>query len=190
VAYLDESFAYESANTFYIVAVAVIDSHQLRDTRQQLKQFYGGEALHAAPMFARGEVQTLRLATSLASTLHDGMDVVVCAPIDSADRYGDLARARCLRFATHKIHNDFGTELFVLDALSTPTQETLDRRTFSDLRKEAILSRNAVMHHCKPSREPLLGLPDILAWSYRQEHARSDRSWFDPFRSNTEVTVL
>ena len=124
--------------------------------------------------------QSLRLATSVASTLHEGMDVVVCAPIDSADRYGDGARARCIRFATHKVHKDFGTELFILDSLSTPTQETLDRRTFSDLRKEEILSRNAVMHHCKPSREPLLGLPDILAWSYRQEHARNDRCVLSP----------
>lgn len=151
--------------------------------------FYGGAALHAAPMYAHKELETLRHATELVSRLNDGMDIVVCAPIGSSR---DAARARCLSFAAAKAHSDFGTSLFVLDSLSTPTENKLDQRTFSDLRSAADgrLHRDTVAIHCRPSEELLLGLPDVLAWAYRQEHVRNDRTWFEPLRDFTEVTVL
>jgi len=117
------------------------------------------------------------------------MDVVVCAPIGSSR---DAARAKCLSYAAATVHSDFGTSLFVVDALSTPTENKLDQRTFSDLRgaSDGRLHRDTIAVHCKPSQELLLGLPDIIAWAYRQERVRQDRTWFEPLREYTNVTVL
>jgi hypothetical protein len=174
-----------------VIAVALVKNDELHASRSALSEFYGGRALHAAPMYANSEKETLRQATRLVAEQNDGLDVVVCAPIgDRNDR--DAARRKCLSFAVTKVQNDFGTRLFVLDSLSTPTENTLDQRTFNDLRRDRLRSfdRDSVAVHCRPSEEILLGLPDVLAWSYRQEHVRGDRAWFEPMRDFTEVTVL
>jgi hypothetical protein len=191
VAYFDESFETGPSDTFYVIAVAVVAQDALAESREALRVFYGGDALHAAPMFARREVETLRQATMLVAKQNDGMDIVVCAPISVGDSRDD-ARARCLSFAAAKVHEDFGTTLFVLDALGTPTENSLDQRTFRDLRRRAVngLHRDTVAHHCRPSEELLLGLPDVLAWSYRQEHVRNDTSWFEPMREFTNISII
>lgn len=189
VAFFDESFETEADDTFYVIAVAIVDHNQLAHTRRALDTFYGGAALHAAPMYARNELETLRQATELVSRHHDGMDIVVCAPIGASR---DAARAACLSFAAAKVHTEFGTSLFVLDSLGTPTENKLDQRTFHDLRAAPgkALHRDTVAVHCRPSEELLLGLPDVVAWAYRQERVRNDRTWFEPLREFTEVTVL
>ena len=140
-------------------------------------------------MYARKELDTLKQAIELVSRQHDGMDIVVCAPIGT-DR--DSARARCLSNAAAKVHADFGTSLFVLDSQSTPTENKLDQRTFRDLRaaSDGRLHRDTVAIHCRPSDELLLGMPDVVAWAYRQQHVRNDRTWFEPLREFTVVTVL
>jgi len=187
VAYFDESFETGSTHTFYVVAVAVVANDAVAESREALRAFYGGDALHAAPMFARREIATLRQATLLVARQNEGMDIVVCAPISAGDSRDD-ARAKCLSFAAAKVHRDFGTTMFVLDALGTPTENNLDQRTFRDLRHRSVngLHRDTVAHHCRPSQELLLGLPDVLAWSYRQEHVKNDKSWFEPMREFTE----
>jgi hypothetical protein len=191
VAFFDESFEIVATDTFYVIAVAVVYNDDLDVSRSALADFYGGQALHAAPMYARGEKETLRQATELVAKQNDGMDIVICTQID-AKHSRDEARARCLSYAASKAHKEFGTELFVLDALSTPTENELDQRTFKDLRKSAVngLHRDTVAIHCRPSRELLLGLPDVLAWAYRQEHARHDTSWFEALRPHTDIKVL
>lgn len=159
-------------------------------TRKTLTDFYNGDALHAGPMYRRGEFETLRQATVLVAAEHDGLDIVVCAPIPEHDVHGDAARAACLSFVIPKIHEEFETGVFVFDKRTTPTQNELDLRTIRDLRAERKIGRDAVGHHCQPSREPLLGLPDVLAWSYRQEHTRRETSWFEPMRDSAQVKFL
>ncbi len=191
VAFVDESFETNRRDSFYVVAVAIVEGLELHNSRNALSSFYGGRALHAAPMFANSELETLRQATQLVSRQNDGLDIVVCAPIDEGqDR--DQVRSKCLGFAVTKVHRDYGTKLFVLDSLGTPTENQRDQRTFHDLRsaRSRQLAREVVAFHCRPSEEILLGLPDVLAWSYRQEHVRGDRAWFEPMREFTEVTVL
>jgi len=189
VAFLDESFEVSKSKTFYIIALALVDDGYLDSTRKTLTDFYGGDALHASPMYARKEDETLRQATNLVARNHDGLDIVVYAPIDAEDTKGDAARRRCLEHLLPQIHNEFGTELFVFDKQSTPTQTKLDEYVLSDLRSSKELSRSSVGHHCQPSREPLLGLPDVLAWSYRQHHIGKPH-WFAPMKEKTNVQVL
>jgi hypothetical protein len=186
VAFVDESFDLSHAKTFYIVGLAVVDDGLLNPTRKTLTDFYGGDALHAAPMYKRREDVTLRLATELVAASHDGLDIVVCAPIDASDTTGEAARRRCLEFLLPKIHWELETELFIFDKRNLMKN---DEYVASDLRSAKELSRNTVVHHCQPSEEPLLGLPDILAWSYRQHHTGHPQ-WFQPMKDAAQVTML
>jgi hypothetical protein len=190
VAYVDESYELDGGKTFYIVGVAMVECDQLEYTRGELLRFYGGNVMHAAPMWGNRETESLRQATTLASRQNDGFDIVVCAPVDGGDALGDAARARCLSYIVPRLHEEFGVELFVFDRRSTPTQDTLDLRLLRDLRAAGAVSRNVVGHHCRPSEEPLLALPDIVAWSYRQEYTRGDRTWFEPMRACTDIKIL
>lgn len=189
VAFIDESFETDARDTFYVIAVAVVNDSELGNTRQTFREFYGGSAVHASPMFKAAEYESLRQATRLVGTQNDGMDIVVCAPIQGSR---DDARSRCLSHAAAKVHADFGVSLFVLDQLGTPTEDRLDQRTFTNLRTpdDGRLHRDTVAIHVRPSDELLLGLPDVLAWAYRQTHTRGDDTWFEPLRDCTEVTVL
>jgi hypothetical protein len=166
-----------------------VKDHELSGTRQALHAFYNGNPLHAAPMWKNLEYESLRLATQLVAREHDYMDLVVCAPVGESR---DAARAKCLSFAAAKVHEEMGVSLFVLDSLGTPTENEIDQRTFSDLRSsgDGRLARDTVAVHCRPSEELLLGLPDVLAWAYRQELTRHDAEWFEPLREFTQVSVL
>lgn len=174
-----------------MVAVAVVKPEELDVSRRALHEFYGGSALHAAPMWANNERESLRLATELVASQNDGLDIVVCAPIElGASR--DAARANCLAHAIAKVHRDFDTSLFVIDKLSTPTECEMDQRTIRDMRRGQTprIGRETVAVHVRPSEELLLGLPDVLAWSYRQNHTGRSEAWFEPMRDHTDITVL
>lgn len=186
VAFIDESFELSHAKTFYIVGLAVVNPEQLHATRKTLLDFYGGDAIHAAPMYKNREDSSLRQATELVSKNHDGLDIVVCAPIDATDTTGEGARRRCLEFILPEIHNEFGTELFIFDKRNLLKQ---DEYVANDLRTAKQLSRESVAHHCQPSEEPLLGLPDVLAWSYRQHHLGRPE-WFAPMKNDARVKIL
>jgi hypothetical protein len=190
VAFLDESFQVELLPGYYIVGAAIVDHELLATTREAMLDFYGGEGLHASSMYSRAEFVSLGQAIEFAASHHDGMDVVVCAPVQIEDIHGEGARARCLTYLFSKLQRDFDTELFVIDARKSPSQNEADRRVLRDLRRAGQVTRETRLVHLRPSQEPLLGLPDLLAWSFRQEFARDDTSWFEPLRSTTVVHRL
>ncbi|RFA15338.1 hypothetical protein B7R21_04805 [Subtercola boreus] len=191
MAFVDESYETRGLDTFYVIGVAVVNHEETAPTRVKLGSFYGGQALHAAPMFANREIASLRQATELVAQQNDGLDVVVCAPIEPAGGR-DSARQRCLVAAVTKVQRDFGSLLFVIDSLGTPTENQVDQHSFRDLRRRPLagIDRDTVAVHCRPSEEILLGLPDVLAWAYRQLHVGRDAGWFEPLRQYCDVTML
>ena len=190
VAFLDESYELVEEQTFYILACAVVKPEFLIQTRVALASYYGGEAMHAAPMFDRREIESLRGGIELAAKQHDGMDLVVQVPVESTDPRGQRARRQCLEFLAPLVHEDEGTTLFVLDALNNSRAVREDRFTFSDLRRSGLLSRDVTELHVRPSVEPVLALPDLLAWSYRQRVIGKDATWFSPLEGATRVRQI
>ncbi len=190
VAFLDESYRADGATTYYIVATALVAPDYLSETRELLRNYYGGETMHAAPMYHRRELSSLRGGIDLAARHHDGADIVVHTPIAAGDRFGTHARHRCLAHLLPLLHAEDGVSLFVLDSFNREDANEADRRIFRDLRREGNLSRTTTEHHTRPSNEPLLGLPDLLAWAYRQEYTNRAREWFEPFREHTRVHEL
>jgi hypothetical protein len=190
VAFIDESYELHSGETFYILASAVIHPEYLSETRLSLLDAYGNEAIHAAPMFQRMEYNSLRQAIAVSAKQHDGMDVIVKAPVDAGDTRGERARRACLEFLIPLLHRNDDVSLFVLDSLDNPMAIKRDHFVFNDLRQAGVVSRHVRQHHAFPSMEPLLGLPDILAWSFRQHVTRRDDSWFEPLRGDTRIHSL
>jgi hypothetical protein len=190
VAFIDESFDLDPEHSFYILAAAIVDSADLGATRESLLSFYGGNSIHASPMFARGEVQSLRQAIDLVAVQHDGLDIVIQRQIDPGDIDGRIARASCVKLILAKLHDEFGCLLFVLDASYSGAGNAADLATTSQLRHTGLLSRETQVIHTYPRLEPLLGMPDVAAWAFRQEFTGRSTAWFDPLREQTQVSFL
>lgn len=190
VAFLDESYRLDGDGRYYILSCALVWPDALGDTRQALRDYYGGDAMHASEMFGRAEVESLRKGIRLAAGQHDGMDLVVFAPVTDSDRAGAAARAACIAFVAPLIQAEAETRLFVFDRLARPSGEQADQATFASLRRNQQLHRDSTVIHVRPSEEPILGLPDLLAWAYRQEYARGVIEWFEPLRKDTRVHLL
>lgn len=146
--------------------------------------------MHAAPMFHRRELTTLRAGIALAARENDGLDLVVSTPIAPTDSLGHAARRRCIEHIAPLLQGSDGVGLFVFDRHRLPEYNRLDKFTFGDLRRSGRLTRDVTEYHARPSAEPLLGLPDLLAWAYRQRLMQRDRSWFTPFEAATQVHRL
>ena len=190
VAFVDESFELEEEWTFYIVAASIIMPHRLDTVREALLDCNGRRPLHAGPMAHLGDVLTLQAATEVIANEQDGLDIVVCSPIADDDLHADRARARALGHLAVTLQHAFATDVFVIDHRALEPLNALDRRTFSDLRRGGLLTRETRVHHCRPSEEPLLGLADALAWSYRQDYLNKNTLWFDPLRDQTVIQIL
>ena len=190
VAFVDESFDLDQKNSFYILAIAVVDVEDLTETRHALEQFYGSQSLHASPMFANGEFHSLRQAVNLVAAQHDGLDIVVQRQIDPRDKNGLIARALCLASALKKLQDEFGCRLFVLDSSNSRVANTGDLNLASRLRQSGRIRRETQVIHTYPRLEPLLGMPDVAAWAYRQEFTGRSRAWFDPLREQAQVSFV
>jgi hypothetical protein len=190
VAFVDESFDLDQGHSFYILAAAILDAADLVGTRNAMLTFYGGNTIHASPMFANGEMRSLRQAVDLVAAQHDGLDIVVQRQIQPDDIGGRIARASCLRLILTKLHDEFECRLFVLDASYSSAGNAADLATTSQLRQSGLLARETQVIHTYPQLEPLLGMPDVAAWAYRQEFTGRSTRWFDPLREQTQVSCL
>lgn len=190
VAFLDESYDLRAGQLFYILATAVVTVPELDASRTALAEYYSGETMHAAPMYQARAIASLRGGIALAARQHDGLDVVALAPIAEDDPRGEQARRRCIEHIAPLLNSEDGVSLFVIDRHKVPADNERDRHTFRDMRRAGLLERHTVEHHTQPSNEPLLGLPDLLAWAYRQEHTHRSREWFEAFRAHTRIHHL
>lgn len=190
VAFFDESYELRQGETFYILASALVCPEDLSNTRSALLAAYDNEPIHAAPMFQRMEYESLRQVIDISARQHDGMDVIVQSPVLPTDIRGHMARRRCLEYIVPLLHHEQSVSLFVMDSLESRQANRRDEFTFGDLRRSGVVGRSVTDHHAFPSKEPLLGLPDLLAWSFRQRLTRRDDSWFEPLRPDTEIHLL
>ncbi|GAA1346674.1 hypothetical protein [Falsarthrobacter nasiphocae] len=190
-AYLDESFETDESTgeTFFLLGCVTIADGFRSSTREALQEVFPEGAIHASPMWKNNQYDSLEKAARLAAEHHDGLDIVVQSPLGPDDPTGDKARLACIRHLAPELHRDVEVDLFVFDKPSLEDIAKRDARLIKDLVKEGLLGRSVAVHHAYPSHEPLLGLPDILAWSYRQVITRADSHWFKHFEGHKGLVI-
>jgi len=60
----------------------------------------------------------------------------------------------------------------------------------SRLRQSGQIRRETQVIHTYPRLEPLLGMPGVAAWAYRQEFTGRSSAWFDPLREQALVSFV
>ncbi|MBK5237498.1 MAG: hypothetical protein JJE28_00100 [Actinomycetales bacterium] len=106
------------------------------------------------------------------------------------DRSGVNARRQCIEYGLTVAIADFDCQRVVFDAHKNPTFTQFDRETLTELRRLQQVHEEMVAIHTYPRIEPLLGLPDVLAWTYRQEYTGRGPAWFDALRDQAQVHLL
>lgn len=191
-AYLDESFNLDedTGQRFYILGCATVKCGWRTETREEIQKKFPDESIHAAPMWRDKRYSDLKKAANLVADEQDGLDIVICSPLAANDARGNQARLDCMRFLLPLVHKNNQVDLFVFDKPNLVDIISRDKRLFRDLIKEGLLSQSAAIHHAYPAHEPLLGLPDILAWSYRQTVTRQRDDWFNYFENQVSIYEL
>lgn len=189
-AFVDESFETQGTDTFYILAVVMITASRLQTVRSRLEKLNGGHAIHASHLNAKRDFELIELAVELLAHDHDSAEVIFASPLLSDDRNGEATRQKCLAQALVTIHREYEVSVAVLDSRKLKDADDSDRRTISDLRKTGHLPRDFKLLHAWPAEELLLGLPDILAWTYRQTVTKNEPRWFETLASEVRVTEI
>lgn len=192
MAYIDETFQLPNSQfkTFYIMVASVVHRDYLDQSRDALADFYDGEPMHASEMFKGLQLESLRRGLEIVSENYDACRIVVRTEVDADDLFGDRARIACLEHLFVALHLEEQVDLFVLDSRGKADADDVDETVLHQLRSDGTVDRNCSLVHCRPSEELLIGLADLVAWSYRQEHARNDSTWFDPVRDRTKTVIL
>lgn len=192
VAYIDETFQLPNPQfkTFYIMVASVVRREYMDESRDALADFYGGHPMHASEMYKELQMESLRRGLDIVSKNYDACRIVVRTEVDDDDTFGDRARIACLEHLFVALHTEERVDLFVLDSRGKADADEVDETVLHQLRSDGKVDRNCSLVHCRPSEELLIGLADLVAWSYRQEHARNDSTWFDSVRDGTKTVVL
>jgi hypothetical protein len=188
IAFIDESFETRGPDSFYILAIVLVEPARLDSVRQRVAKLNSGHAIHASDLGFKKAYGLLDDSVALLANDHDSADIIYARPFQNGDITGEKTRQLCLQTALSTLHREFETELFVLDSRRLKDADESDRRTAGDLRKVRKLSRNARLLHVWPAEELLLSLADILAWTYRQKLTNRDSRWFSALEAEVKVT--
>lgn len=187
IVFVDESFSLEAAQPFYSMAFAVVERNLLRVTRAALSEFNAGHTLHGSELFRSRRLKTLRSALDLVAKQNDGAVVVVRKSIGQSNVLME-AREECLQLGLMELYES--VSVIVLDRNKDERLNELDRQIIRNLKLANRLPREFRQTHAFANREPLLGLPDMIAWAFRQDFLGVNSDWFDPLRDSTKVIEL
>jgi hypothetical protein len=193
VVFVDETFQLPNTghDPFYVVCAAVLPRDMIETARKTVSEFSDDTPIHASKLWEDRHTESLRIAVDLVAEASHRNHVVVKAAIDPQDTTGEAARKECLQHLVTGLAKQQGAGLFVADSRNKPRLDRLDTESVHDLRTRGLISRDTALVHARPSEEPLLGMADVVGWTYRQVHIRSDRGHFyDGLRDVTTIHDL
>lgn len=187
IVFADESFSLDASQSFYSIAFAVVKRDLLLGTRNALMEFNAGHTLHGSELFRSHRLATLKSALDLVAIQNDGAVVVVHKSIGESNELIQ-ARAQCLLFGLMEVNKT--VSVIVLDRNKDERLNESDRQVIRNLKLANELPREFRQTHAFANQEPLLGLPDLIAWAYRQDFLGVNSDWFDPLRESTRVIEI
>lgn len=124
---------------------------------------------------------------------HAGWNVV--AVLSPFSGHADAARQQCLQVLLVELSGR-KVRRMVLDSRYQPgasdprKHDKADERTARRLRQSGQIDRFTTITHATDTVEPLLWLPDGVAWSVRRSLSADDHSHFDIIRPVTTLLIL
>jgi hypothetical protein len=151
------AFADESARSGYLVCVVVLTSADIAEARQVLKSLRkaGQQRIHMTSESPRRRREILSAVCGL-----DASAYLYQADLHGRSQRG--ARDGCLRAAVPELVS-LGVGRLVVESCD---QDHQDRQVIREMVEKAQVLDDFNYEHGRPSTEPLLWLPDIVAWAY------------------------
>ena len=155
----------ESKAKAYVLVAVFIDAHEAPSIRKSLKKVLlkGQRSVH----FSFENDSRKKLILNVLKTLNFEAKIFVSSEAKQAD-----ARAWCLEqvVATLKVESEYR---IVLDR--DEGYEAFDKRAITLASRRAGLNRENTHNHDEPEYEPLLWIPDAIAWCYSKNAEWRDR---------------
>ncbi|MFC7344867.1 DUF3800 domain-containing protein [Saccharopolyspora griseoalba] len=177
MAFVDESFRVgEPGRTFYVMAAALFERHEITARRDSLAQVTAGRVVHATDWFRAGQHDGLQHVLGWARDNVAWHYLTVEAPVPSGQS-AHKARTACLQtllvmLAETKAHS------IVLDTRGRTTLDAQDETVARELRRSGDIARHTALRHIDDRHELLLGCADLVAWSARRRLANDDNRWW------------
>ena len=188
VAFVDESYVVpevaHGAHTFYIATAYVSPVRLHQPVRDDLGSIVGGSYWHTSEAHAAGDAETIHeLCRYLAAAEEDeAFLLAVQSPIEDAPGGDELAREACLTALLGNLHEGQLTprpSLVVAEERRHQGQRARDLRTIKTMRQAQVIGQMQVTF-TSPSVEPLLWVPDIVAFAQSHLERGSDAGYAVP----------
>lgn len=186
VAFVDESFRVgQPGRTFYVMAAALFERHELVARRQALATATGGRVLHATDWFREGEHAALQRVLVWAQANVSWHYLTVETPLPTGQS-SDKARRACLQTLLSML-SETKVHTLVLDTRGRKVLDQQDQTVAHELRTSGDIPRHTALRHVDDHHELLLGCADLVAWSARRLLTHTDTRWWPHLAPVTTV---
>lgn len=195
-AFLDESYHYEPGSTsrvpLYVLAAVVIDADEVSNARSSLAAVMPTGTYHSTDLYHQGRIEVIH---DMLEYVRDNVGWNVVAVQMPFPGHADLARRQCLAALLREL-DSMKVGLVVPDSRLQPgafDPQVLDQKTS----KSSVvcggggrLTVTWSLRHAADAAEPMLWMPDAIAWAVRRDLAIGEHEHFEVVRSVTNVIVL
>lgn len=193
VALVDESYELDptsKSGRFYILSAVILPVSCLALSRRELAQINGDRTWHTTELNHQRRLDQIHANLGWIQLNVEACDVYVLKALETDATTRQEMRNACVEELFATIYQELGVEVFIFDSSNLREINEQDRRLHRDAMRAGLLSRRSLIFHCWDSEEPLLGLPDTVAWAFRQEITRAESSWTSGLREFAKVRVL
>lgn len=196
VAFLDESYNFArdgSREPLYVLAAVLVAGHDVDPARQRVRRLIAPAIRYHSTELARSG-HTYQIHHMLTH-LRDDAERSVVAIQSPFNGHANQARQACLRQLLIEL-SSLTVRRVVLDTRYQPRArdphklDKQDAHTARELRAARLIDRQLSLSHASDATEPLLWLPDGVAWSVRRAMVAGDEEHFSIIRSVTKLIVV
>ena len=196
VAFLDESYDYTrdgSREPLYVLAAVIIDGHDVDAARHRARQLIApATGYHTSELARAGQIDKVH---QMLEHVRDDGGWTVVAVQSPFSGHANEARQECLRELLIDLSGRKVTRA-VLDSRYQPRGrdprklDKQDARTAQRLRSAGEVDRHLSITHATDATEPLLWLPDGVAWSVRRAMVADDEQHFNIIKPVTNIIII
>ncbi|QKJ24973.1 hypothetical protein HRU87_01865 [Aquiluna borgnonia] len=191
LAFIDESFRAPSQDhdSFYIVAAAVIDKAIVLEVRKELRRRVRHGTWHTTEA-GRSQVgqQKIRELSAYLATVVKPV-VVVVDQLQKSDRSAEAGRAKALRALLVELATEhvYLTGTVVYEKRIPGYMQAHDDLIIGQIRREKGAASSLNVIGLSTKSEPLLWIPDIIAWAFRQQYLKDGGGYFSELAKIAKV---